>query len=164
MHQTVGKQDLCVSSLPLQKCKDFVPLVLTPKYTQLYDDLKNELLGAASDGYVAVHLRRGDRCSEEYKGQRQILYHTGACGPLDDWIGELKQKLKKDRATSSLPVYVATDDTSEETTSKLSEEGFYLLSTFTKRFPNGVDYDGELLFALDFFLVDIQFMIQAKRR
>ena len=63
-----------------------------------------------------------------------------------------------------LPVYVATDDTSPKIRTVLKAEGFHLLADFVDKFPNGVDYNGELLFDLEFFLIEMQMLIHAKRR
>ena len=85
---------LCVSSLPLPQCQSYVPAVFTSKYERMYEDFKDSILGGgptssfggAGGGFVAVHWRRGDRCGEGYKGKRDVLYKSGACGPVEEWV------------------------------------------------------------------------------
>ena len=81
-----GVNELCVSSLPLPLCKAYVPAVFAPRYESMYEDFKGEILGGFGGEYAAVHMRRGDRCSEDYKGKRDILYKSGSCGPIKGWV------------------------------------------------------------------------------
>ncbi|GMI08322.1 hypothetical protein TrLO_g6483 [Triparma laevis f. longispina] len=154
---------LCVSSLPLDSCKNYLPFVATERYESMYKDFVKEMLGATSGHYIAVHLRRGDRCGEEYRTKRTILYKSGACGPLKTWITKLKNQLSFS-FFNSMPVYVATDDTSEETTTALREAGFHVLRDLTDNFPDGIEHGEKTLKELDLFLIEMHMMVHAKRR
>ncbi|GMH99172.1 hypothetical protein TrST_g6314 [Triparma strigata] len=153
---------LCVSSLPLESCKNYLPFIATERYEAMYKDFVKEMLDAMSGEFITVHLRRGDRCGEEYRTDRKILYKSGACGPLQTWITKLKNQLSFSFFTS-MKIYVATDDISEETTKALRDAGFYVLRDLTDNFPDGIEHGEITLKELDLFLIDMHMMVHAKR-
>eukprot|EP00520_Triparma_pacifica_P004112 CAMPEP_0118632032 /NCGR_PEP_ID=MMETSP0785-20121206/222_1 /TAXON_ID=91992 /ORGANISM="Bolidomonas pacifica, Strain CCMP 1866" /LENGTH=281 /DNA_ID=CAMNT_0006522763 /DNA_START=573 /DNA_END=1418 /DNA_ORIENTATION=- len=163
--QDLGKFDsdkrACITSLPVEACLDYLPYLSTKKYRKRFEAFRDEIFGkdyskAMTKGYIAVHLRRGDRCGHFHKKHSNI-YQAGACGDITHLVSKIRRKVGEGGI-----VYIATDSEEPNVIEAIRKAGFYQKHDIFGAMPQGVMFDDELLTDLDIFLIELDMMNYAK--
>jgi len=153
--------NLCITSLPDEACQNHLPYISNKEFRSRFEAFRDEIFGedyqkAVSSGFIAVHLRRGDRCGYEHQKHSNI-YKMGACGDVTKWISKIKKKTEN----SGKVVYVATDSKEQDVIYAIKRAGFRSRNDLFGEYPNGVVFDDKLLTNLDIFLIELDMLIYA---
>ena len=153
--------NLCVTSLPDEACQNYLPYISSKKFRSRFEAFRDEIFGedyqeAVSSGFIAVHLRRRDRCGYEHQKHSNV-YKMGACGDVTKWISKIKKRTENDDKL----VYVATDSKEQDVIYAIKMAGFRSRNDLFGQYRNGVVFDDELLTDLDIFLIELDMLVYA---